>query len=219
MDEVGDEVGDDVGGARPDPRADIDAARSVPAAFARVVAAHGAQPALATATRCDSYDALNRAANRIAHRILDAGGAVGDRVAVLLRHGALPIACLLGVLKAGRVAVMLNPGDPPLRLEAQRADAEVAAILTDRANRALAAQLAGAACVVMGIDAIAEGEPSHDPAIAIAPADMAVLTYTSGSTGRPKAVIQTHGRILDNDRRLGPSLAAARATASRSSRR
>src|SRR5437879_3848427 len=84
---------------------------SLPARFARVAQAHGCRTALVSDVWQLSYRELNETANRWGLELLNRGGALGDRVAILMRHDAPLIAAMLCVLKVGRIVVVLNPTD------------------------------------------------------------------------------------------------------------
>ena len=60
-----------------------------------------------------SYADLNQAANRLAHRIIDWGGQVGDRVAMLIPQDRRIFIAMLAALKAGRIVLVHNGEDPP----------------------------------------------------------------------------------------------------------
>ena len=60
-----------------------------------------------------TYADLNAAANRLAHRILESGGQVGDRVALLMPQDRRIFIAMLATLKAGRIVVVHNREDPP----------------------------------------------------------------------------------------------------------
>ena len=55
-----------------------------------------------------TYADLNAAANRLAHRILESGGQVGDRVALLMPQDRRIFIAMLAALKAGRIVVVHN---------------------------------------------------------------------------------------------------------------
>src|SRR5262249_53457728 len=120
----------------------IDVEQSIPACFEQWASLHPGRTALAPGIWQPTYGALNAAANRLAHRVLSLGGAQGDRVALLVRHDTPLIAAALAVLKAGRTVVVLNPTDPPVRLGQVLEHADSGVIVTDVANRRLAAQVA-----------------------------------------------------------------------------
>ena len=173
------------------------AEQSIPERFEQVLAGHSALPAIGSGEWRPAYSEFNSAANRLAHALISGAGAAGDRVALLMRHDAPLIVAMLAVLKASRIVVVLNPGDPPARLRQILEDADPAAIVTDAANRKLAGQIAGRSHRVIGYEDPFAG-PAHNPGLKIAPHDLAFLLYTSGTTGRPKGVMQTHRNMLHN---------------------
>jgi amino acid adenylation domain-containing protein len=180
----------------------LDVESSIPACFQRQARLHPARTALSSATGQFTYHDLDTAASRLAAVIQAYGGSPGDRVALLMRHDIPLVAAVLAVLKAARVVVVINPADPPARLEQVLEDAAPALILTEPAHHERAADLAGSARRMYCWEYPA-GEPTDqhadDP---LTPDDLAFLIYTSGSTGRPKGVMHTHRSILHNVYRL-----------------
>jgi amino acid adenylation domain-containing protein len=172
-----------------------DASESIPVSFERVVAAHGSRLAVCSSTWQASYDQLNATANRVAHALIRQGGSTGDRIAVLMQHDAPQVAAVLGILKAGRIAVTLAHSEAASRLEQLIDDAAPALILTDKTPEAASAIASTKSRLVSYEEVISNG-PTHNPELFIAPNATAHLVFTSGSTGRPKGVQQTHGQIL-----------------------
>ena len=174
---------------------------SISVRFQQIAALYPSRTALVGAAWQPTYAELDAATNRLANVLISRGGKSGDRIALLMRHDAPLIAATLAVLKAGRMVVVLNPNDPPGRLEQVLADAEPASIVTDLSHHNLAEQIAqknqGVICFEKQLSALA-----HNPEIKIAPGDPAWLIYTSGSTGRPKGVIQTHRNMVHKVMRL-----------------
>lgn len=177
------------------------AEQSLPERFAQMVARHPSRPAIGAGEWRPTYAELDAAANRLAQALMARGGAPGDRVATLMRHDGPLIAAMLAVLKAGRVVVVLNPTDPPMRLKQILADAEAGAILTDSANHGLAAQIIEKNHHLISFEEHSTS-PAQDPEIKVAPDAIASIIFTSGSTGRPKGVVQTHRSIIHNVFRL-----------------
>jgi amino acid adenylation domain-containing protein len=175
--------------------------QSLPECFAQIVARHPSRPAIGPGEWRPTYAELNAAANRLAHVLLTRGGAPGDRVALLMRHDAPLIAAILAVLKAGRIVVVLNPGDPPARLKQILEDAGPGAIIADSANHELAGQIVEKNQRIVRFEEHLTG-PAHDPEIKVAPEAIAFIIFTSGSTGRPKGVMQSHRSIRHNVFRL-----------------
>lgn len=171
------------------------------ACFARVVGACGERTALATDRRRITFAELDATADAVAAGVQSAGGIGAERVAILMQHDAPQIIAMLAVLKAGRVAVVLDPGSPEARLRSILDDADPQLIVADAARLDLAAAVAGRERIA-GFDELAAGtrRPYQPPNSA--PRDTAALVYTSGTTGRPKAVMQTHRHIRDVALRL-----------------
>ncbi|WP_189171548.1 non-ribosomal peptide synthetase [Pilimelia anulata] len=157
--------------------------RTLPELFAAQAARTPAAPALNGAT----FAELAADVDRIARALAAHGVGPGRPVALALpRHAMVP--GLLGTLRAGGVAVPLDPGYPADRLDLMLADAAPAVILTTRGSG-----FAGPA-PVLAIDDLpaAAAEPTGP-----APLDPAYVIYTSGSTGTPKGVVVTHANLAN----------------------
>jgi amino acid adenylation domain-containing protein len=178
----------------------VDVKESLPACFERLVGRDGFRPALGSSRWSPTYSELNGTANRLAHVLRVRGGALGDRVAVLMQHDTPLIAAMLAALKAGRIVMVLNPTDPPARLRQVVDDAEPSAMVVDTAHEALAGQIAGPTCRRVSFDAHAGVAEIPNPDVRISPTETAFLVYTSGSTGSPRGVMLTHRQILRNAR-------------------
>src|SRR5271155_699006 len=123
--------------------------QSIAHRFERIAALRPSQMALESDDKSLSYAELNSAGNRLAHRLLSHHGAPSDRVAVLMRHDSPLIAAVLGILKTGRIVVVLNPTDPPVRLRQVLDDAEPVLIITDSLNSAVANQIVKSGCKII----------------------------------------------------------------------
>ncbi len=174
-----------------------DVEQSIPARFEQIAILHSSRTAIGSGEWQPTYAELNAASNRLAWALLSCSGVAGDRVGLLLRQDAPLIVAMLAVLKAGKVVLVLNSTEPPVRLKQILGDAEPIAIVTDSANRRLVEEIAEPSHRVVRIEEHLIG-PDHAPEITIGPNEIAFLIYTSGSTGRPKGVIQTHRNILHN---------------------
>jgi len=166
----------------------------VPGRIARHARAAPDRPAIVAGDAVLTYGALDAEADRLAHRLAEAGGK-GDRVAHLLADGPAVFVALLATLKTGRINHVLNHRDPEPRLRALLADSAPEAIVTAGPLAGLAARLAGAGTRVIRVDEDASGAAPAPPDVALAPADGAYLVYTSGSTGAPKAVLHAQGDL------------------------
>jgi amino acid adenylation domain-containing protein len=139
-----------------------------------------------------TYRDLDAAGNRYAQLLLDRGGRGTARVALLLPDDAGLFAATLGVLKAGKAAVVLNVGDPPARLAQIIDDAEPQLVLTDPDHAGLMRAAGSARTDLVVLDDQADQWPEDPPEVIVDPGEIAFLMYTSGSVGRPKGVIHTH---------------------------
>ncbi len=171
---------------------------SVPARFARQAREHARRVAV-RGERCTlTYAALNGLANNIGTAVLNLRGEGAEPVALLLGKDAPMVAALLGVLKAGKIFVPLEPAQPPGRSAKILGQAGAGLIVTDGRNLAAAAELAAGARPVLNIDDIPGEQSERDLDLPVTPDTPAYIIYTSGSTGEPKGVVQNHRNVLHN---------------------
>lgn len=143
-----------------------------------------------------SYAALNAMANRLAHAILAACGEGPEPIALLLPQGVTAIAALLGVLKAGKCYVPLDPAAPRAHLATLLTDVQTRLILADTATVAVAVAVAAPAIQVLNCDALPDHLCEQNPGLEVEPDSPAYILYTSGSTGTPKGVVDNHRNVL-----------------------
>ncbi|MGC2997860.1 amino acid adenylation domain-containing protein [Streptomyces sp. G35A] len=144
-----------------------------------------------------TYGELDRAANRLAHHLRDAGARPGTVVAVLMDHGPDTVTTLLAVLKTGAAYVPLDPAYPPSRTNDMLADSEAAVLVVPDV---LPAGVEPAGARVVGLAAEADavaGRPATAPNVRVSADDLIYLMFTSGSTGRPKAALLTHRNVVN----------------------
>jgi len=169
---------------------------SIPTRFEQQVRQHGQRLAIKTRRHTLSYDALNQAANRLAHTILAQRGPGAEPVALLFDHDAPLIVAMLAVLKAGKFYVPLDPLYPRARTAAMLEESQAELIVTDASRVGSANWLAGQERRTLDVDHIGDDAPTHDPRLGIPPAAYAYVLFTSGSTGRPKGVVESHRNVL-----------------------
>ena len=102
----------------------------------------------------------------------------------------------MGVLKAGKCYVPMDPLYPRARIHDILEDSQSSVIVTDSRNRALAGEVAGAGAGIINIDEMDAGISDADLGLSISPGSPNAIYYTSGSTGQPKGVIRVHRNSL-----------------------
>jgi long-chain acyl-CoA synthetase len=155
-----------------------------------------AAPALISGETVITWSELDDRVSVAAGRLV-AGSAPGDRVALVLGNTVDFAVAYFAVLRAGLVAVPLNPGYTPDELTFALEDSEATRVVADDAVLSRL-RLGGAAAVPLG--ELRSGEPgAPHPAAA---EDLAVLLYTSGTSGRPKGAMLTHRALAANHDQL-----------------
>ena len=172
--------------------------QSIPARFEQHVSKHPTRLAIKTGNQLLTYEELNRSSNRVALSILAQRPRGEEPIALLLEHGAPVIIALLGVLKAGKIYVPLDPAYPHERLTYMLEDAQAGLVVTDNRHLSLAKDMAQSARQVLNIDEIDANTHDENIGLTIPPDTLAYILYTSGSTGQPKGVVQNHRNVLHN---------------------
>ncbi|WP_416146531.1 condensation domain-containing protein, partial [Pseudomonas rhodesiae] len=152
--------------------------------------------ALVFAEQRIDYAELNRRANRLAHRLIEAGVGPDVRVGLAVERSFDMVIGLLAVLKAGGAYVPLDPDYPRERLAYMLDDSGVQLLLTQ-------APLLGQLPIPQGLETLILGESSYEqyseqnPAVALDGENLAYVIYTSGSTGQPKGAGNRHSALLN----------------------
>ena len=170
--------------------------QSIPERFEQMVRLHPQRLALKSSHHALTYEALNRAANRIAHAILSKDEKQDEPVALLLGKGVALTAAIFGVLKTGKIYVLLNSSFPPERVSFILKNSRAGLLVTDSDHLSLATGFARERLPLINVDELDSRFPTGNPAISIAPDTLTWITYTSGSTGEPKGVVQNHRNVL-----------------------
>ena len=176
------------------PKAEIE--QSIPKRFAKIVEKWPDRLAVKTRNHQLTYGELNDAANRVAEIVAGELGEGHEPVALLVENSASTIVAMMGVLKAGKFYVPLDPSYPPARLVTILELLNARLILTNAKNLDSLKKLHRLGYRVVAIDGINFSTPSHNPTQLYTPGAFANVVFTSGSTGQPKGVIQTHRNIL-----------------------
>lgn len=178
-----------------------DHARSKPEAVALIVA-----------NRRYRYGELDAAVDRACDDLRRLGLRRGDRLALLTGNSDRFVIALFAALRAGAVAVPLNPGSAPSELDHLLADADPAVLafdgaVADPAGLRRSSSPDGLRAIV-DLDAMIPAAPlvnapPADTPTATTPAaepvtgeQDALILYTSGTTGRPRGALFDHRRVL-----------------------
>ena len=143
-----------------------------------------------------TYDALNRKANRIAHRLSRLGAGPEVPVVICVERSLDMLAGVLGILKAGSAYAPLDPLYPRDRLSFVLSDTRAPVVVTQASLReALPRSEISVVCLDEGVvsDQSADEVAEENLASGVEPDNLAYVIYTSGSTGRPKGVCVEHG--------------------------
>ncbi|WP_310723542.1 non-ribosomal peptide synthetase [Streptomyces sp. N2A] len=142
-----------------------------------------------------TYGALAQVSAAVAGLLAGHGVRPGDRVGLALPKGVPAVAALLGVVRAGAVAVPFDLALPAARLTVMAEDCAPVVVLGEHPAQV------GFAPAAEPVVLPALSELRSRPAPAVLPTvtgdDLVYLTFTSGSTGRPKPIAFPH-RALSN---------------------
>ncbi|WP_162795004.1 amino acid adenylation domain-containing protein [Nonomuraea lactucae] len=152
-------------------------------------------PAVSAPGDAVTYQELWDRSSRVAQRVVHLGAGSGGRVGLHLERSSDLIAAILGVMRAGGVAVPLDVSYPRDRLRFMCDDAGVELVIghaepLDRLGyrRAVAGDGSMIFAALSGESPPPAGAPGDD---------LAYIVYTSGSTGRPKGVLYEHHNLAN----------------------
>jgi len=176
-----------------------------------------------TALICDNkrltYRQLNEAADQLAAALIARGIKRQDRVVIFLENSIESVVSLYGILKAGAVFVMLNPGMKAGKINFILKDSGARAIITHVVKESIfkealsdvpemehmiwcgnKASFEPMAAVTSEEtwDSIFSKAHTAPPRLGykIIDIDLATIIYTSGSTGEPKGVVSAHCNVV-----------------------
>jgi len=150
-----------------------------------------------------TYRELNTLANRVAHGLIENGGAKNGYVGVCLERSSDLMVAILGILKAGAAYVPFDVEYPAARLNYMAGLSNISVMIT---SPKLAQKLPEGNFRKIDIDELKQQSNDADPDTKTTGQNPAYVLFTSGSTGEPKGVQMPH-RALCNliDWQLGES--------------
>lgn len=162
------------------PRQEVE--QSVPERFAAQVRRHATRLAVRGTSGGLTYEALDARSNGVAHALLARSGERGEPVALLLERDVSLIVAIMGVLKAGKVYVPLDPALPDDRLAELLRSTGARLMAIDHAQTSRAAGLGWPSDAVLDVSALDAAGPGPRPDVVVSPDADALVLYTSGSS-------------------------------------
>ncbi|HEX4145255.1 MAG TPA: fatty acid CoA ligase family protein [Pirellulales bacterium] len=170
-----------------------------------------------------TFRQLDQDSNRIASGLARLGVVPATRLALLVRPGIDFISLVFGLLKAGAVAILIDPGMGRRNLVACLAAVEpegfVAIPAAQAVRRLLAHRFPKARFnVTVGrrlfwggttLAALRASGQDHFQPVATRAEDPAAIIFTTGSTGPPKGVLYCHGNFEAQVEQLGQAFGIA----------
>jgi amino acid adenylation domain-containing protein len=176
------------------PSVDSPGAETIPARFAAVVARFPNRTAVREKDLVWTYRELDELSNRYATAVRMTGCEAGATVAVTLTSLSESLAVMLGVLKAGKTFLFLDPAMPEARLHDVCRTFHVAVLIAEPDK------MPWSGFPGSWLDnQVARATPARDQA-GSAPTsgfDPCLLVQTSGTTGQPLGVVINHRTLLD----------------------
>lgn len=149
-----------------------------------------------------SFAQLHEQSTRLACGLAALGIQIGDRVAICLSNRVEFVVAFAAVVKAGAIAVTLNPRLAAMELEHIFADCRPRAVFFENSTRTAVAHAGAQAALTLNVD-----ESTYAQLLATAgePPDVPVdfddcqITYTSGTTGKPKGAVITQSNYITSN--------------------
>ena len=166
--------------------------------FKDIVQRHPNNIAINSGDKKLSYEKLNEYANKVANSIRTSTENHHNNIALLFDHSEDMIIGILGVLKAGRTYVPIDPLYPLERAQKIIKDSGSFTLITNTNELSLAHKLVHSSGKEIKIINISDlgNESKVNPELKIKEDQAAYILYTSGSTGQPKGVVQSHQTIV-----------------------
>lgn len=190
--------------------------QSLTGAFAQQVALRPEAIALSLQGERLTFGALELAANRLAHRLIELNVVKGDSVAIACGRSFELIVAILACVKIGAVYVPMDNHYPLARKSFMLADTNAKVVLYGDEQlsdgEAIVAQLPNLQLSHIDVaELLALDSAAHDkaPVCHVSGDDLAYVIYTSGSTGKAKGVMVSQRNVwrsvlADKSLAIGP---------------
>lgn len=162
------------------------------------VARHAARTAVVEPARRITYAEFDVEANRYAHALLAQLGDGEEPVAIIMSLDDPAFPALYGVLKAGKIYVVLDPADPPARVQLLLDHLETRAVITAARHAPLVEPHLRTGRILLVAEEVGASALRESPRLALTPDRGAAIFFTSGSTGVPKGVLASHAKLLNS---------------------
>ncbi|TDC82136.1 AMP-dependent synthetase [Micromonospora sp. KC606] len=166
----------------------------------RAAADHGDRPAVrwreVTLTWSELDERVTAVARALAGNVPPGTGGTPARVAIALPNTPTFVVAFLATLRAGLVAVPVNPGYTGRELRHVLVDSGAALLLATEEVRERVARFADELPALTAVHTTLPEEPGEPPVRH--GTDLAVLLYTSGTEGRPKGAMLSHRALAAN---------------------
>ncbi|SCL62103.1 AMP-binding protein [Micromonospora peucetia] len=185
----------------------------------RAATAHGDRPALHWRERTLTWSELDVSVTATAHALAALtgspsagarpapGGPATDRhpprIAVALGNSPDLVVSCLAALRAGLVAVPVNPDLTAPELRHVLADSGASVLIATERVRDLVAGIAGELPALVAVHTAPPVADTGHPFPDRGGDDLALLLYTSGTEGRPKGAMLTHRALAANHEQVG----------------
>jgi non-ribosomal peptide synthetase component F len=166
--------------------------------FRHRVACGGERIAVLTDNERLTYAELDAASNRVANAILEVRGSIEEAVLLFLDQGLSSVISTLGVLKAGKFYVPVDPTLPDLYLRNIVEDCGATTAICSNGTKDVALRVCSAKTTSLVFENLSNASANDVSNVSLSPAARAYIYFTSGSTGRPKGVVDSHRNVLHN---------------------
>ena len=172
--------------------------QSIVSRFEQMVARYPDRLALKAGSETLTYAELNRAANQLAHVIVQRLGGGSEPVLFLMGQGVQAMVTIMGIHKAGKFYVALDHTAPIERLAYIADDSQARLLIANAPCFAQAQALAAtqSSIQLLNLDDLPKNLSADSPKVDQTPESFAYIVYTSGSTGAPKGVIENHRDVV-----------------------